>query len=319
LEDPVPVSLSRRAAARLVVVALLAFLTAMAAMSAPAGAGSTRASDRAADDCFDPAAVGASARGRDEVRNDPHTERLADVSTVRATLLPGSVKIPTYFHVISAAPLTAEEQARRTDQVTRQVKVLNRAYSGRSATGAANTAFRFTLQQLNFVVDADWATMSYGSPEELEAKEALRVGGPGTLNVYAADIGDGLLGWATFPQSYASEPSADGVVLLDESMPRGTAAPYNKGDTGTHEVGHWLGLYHTFQGGCAKQNDLVEDTPAERSPAYGCPEGRDTCRAAGLDPIENFMDYSDDVCMDRFTAGQATRMGDHWVTFRAGG
>ncbi|MEO8106656.1 MAG: zinc metalloprotease [Actinomycetes bacterium] len=302
--------------ARAGLVASFALLAASTAAIAPVGTGATLT---ASAECFEPAIPAGVTRSNGGVRVDPHTERLPEVPTVQARLAAGSVRIPTYINVISAAPLTADQQTKREKQSVRQIRVLNRSYSGRSAVDATKSPFRFALVQTRFVVNSDWATMGYGSAAEQAAKSELRVGGAGTLNIYAADIGGDLLGWATFPQQYGANPTNDGVVLLTDSMPGGSAAPYNRGDTGTHEVGHWLGLYHTFQGGCQPKNDLVDDTPAEKSPAFGCPAGRDTCKAPGADPIDNFMDYSDDACMDRFSAGQSARMSSQWATFRSGG
>ncbi len=223
--------------------------------------------------------------------------------------------IPVYWHVINNG--TSVSQGNISDaSINAQINVLNAAY--------APWGWSFTLAGTTRSTNASWYTCAGGSCES-QMKNALRQGTADDLNIYSNNMGGGLLGWATFPSSYTSNPKNDGVVILYSSIPGGSAAPYNLGDTATHEVGHWMGLYHTFQGGCARNatsgGDLVADTPAERSPAYGCPVGRDSCtgsRFPGLDPIENFMDYTDDACMDRFSAGQDTRMDSMFTTYRFG-
>lgn len=228
----------------------------------------------------------------------------------------GSVTIPVYFHVINnGSGITNGDVSDR--MIRAQIEVLNDSYGG--ATGGATTAFHFQLAGVDRATNAAWYNMGFGSNEERDAKTALRQGGSDALNFYTANLGGGLLGWATFPWSYHSKPDLDGVVCLFSSLPGGSTVPFNEGDTGTHEVGHWLGLYHTFQGGCTPKNDYVGDTAAEASPAFGCPTGRDTCTAnkyPGLDPIINFMDYTEDPCMFQFTAEQAFRMDGMFAQYR---
>lgn len=318
----------------------LALVPAAAALvlggAAPAPAGSVpglsgETGVAAADDC-EPSGV-ARAMGKGGKVKDPNTFTLAEAkdreaafaadmdrsglrlnTAGKATKAPGakgkpgssaftSAEVPVYFHVIT----DGDEGSLTESQIADQMKVLNDSYAG--------TGFTFTLAETTVTDNAAWYNgLDHGSSAEREMKTTLHQGGKDALNVYTADLANGLLGWATFPKN--TEDPMDGVVLLDGSLPGGSAAPYNLGDTGTHEVGHWMGLYHTFQGGCA-DGDYIKDTPAEANPASGCPEGADTCTAPGLDPIKNYMDYSDDACMDHFTPEQQTRMQNQWTTYRA--
>jgi Pregnancy-associated plasma protein-A len=230
-------------------------------------------------------------------------QAMAQAVTPNAT--GGTVNV--YFHVIRKGTGIANGDI-PDSQIDAQINVLNNAYS--------KWGWTFNLVSTDRTTNATWYTMSPGSSAEAAAKKALRKGTADDLNIYSASPGGGLLGWATFPWSYAGNPSNDGVVILYSSVPGGSAAPYNEGDTGTHEVGHWMGLYHTFQGACRPQGDSVSDTPSERSPAYGCPVGRDSCRGSGLDPIYNFMDYTDDFCMNEFTGGQDARIDSMFTQYR---
>ena len=208
---------------------------------------------------------------------------------------PATITVPVAFTIIHDGPNGAVTDA----MIDAQVEVLNRAF--RSA------GFRFTLSGVNRVDDRRYFKNCYGNQQ---FKRDFAVDVAHTLNFYTCQPSGNILGYAYLPWSYDEDHWRHGVVVLHSSLPGGSADPYNLGDTGTHEVGHYLGLDHTFQGGCNAPGDSVADTPAEASPAFGCPTGRDTCASAGLDPIKNFMDYTDDACMNQFTSGQASRMSE---------
>jgi len=128
------------------------------------------------------------------------------------------------------------------------------------------------------------------------------------LNLWVCNLGGGLLGYAQFPGGPAA---TDGVVILYSAFGRGysTASPYNKGRTATHEVGHWLNLRHIW-GDASCGNDLVTDTPTQQTSNYGCPSYPHlTCsNTTSGDEFMNYMDYTDDGCMNMFSLGQKSRM-----------
>ena len=217
-------------------------------------------------------------------------------------------QIPVAFHVVYKDKRGVVEGDVPQSQVEDQIDVLNAAFAG--------TGFSFYLASLDYTKNNKWFTGCYSTGQERRMKQNLAIDPAHHLNIYTCEPSGNILGWAYYPSSFPEDHYLHGTVLLHSSLPGGSAAPYNLGDTGTHEVGHYLGLAHTFEGGCNAPGDEIDDTPYEASPAYGCPVGRDTCASAGLDPIFNFMDYTDDACMDEFTSDQADRMAAQTALYR---
>ncbi|KAL4933222.1 zinc metalloprotease [Aspergillus undulatus] len=238
------------------------------------------------------------------------------------------VTIDTYVHVVIANTTQGVNTTTLPKQINQQIDVLNENYQ--------DTGFSFNLVNVSYTRNNHWQALADGSTTEYEAKSKLRRGDYTALNLYFASIGGGILGYATFPDNVSPREFAlDGVVCDPQSLPGGKA-PYNLGITAVHEVGHWLNLFHTFQPGnddpeipgCFGHGDYIHDTPAEGFAAFGCPRVRDTCTGVnetsnahsipGTDPIHNFMDYTDDVCLTHFTQGQILRMQGSWREEREG-
>jgi hypothetical protein len=297
---------------RRALVLLTALVAVVAATAAPAGAGSrpTLGSTACWNGLDRLLTSAANARGG-PVREKDTGDLPEEAPHVAAA--PFAVTVPVWFHVISPDGVEGNVSQAVIDD---QMREFNEDFAG--GEGGLATGFTFRLVGVTRTTNADWFGLK-DTADEQKMKKALRVGGAETLNVYTTS-GAGFLGWAYYPSTYHGREYIDGIVLDYRSLPGG---PYGErfslGKTLTHEAGHWLGLYHTFQGGCNDKGDYVDDTPAMLVPTSGCPADKDTCpKKPGLDPIHNYMDYSWDSCYSEFTPDQAARMQDQWLAFRAG-
>ncbi len=205
-------------------------------------------------------------------------------------------------------------------QVQNQIDILNedfRALPGTPGAGGVDTKIEFRLATVdpagNPTTGITRTTNNTWFNDSGSYWNTLSWDPDRYLNLYS-NSASGALGYVPFlPQSGPVGSNSDRVVVLWSTVGRNTpiGAPFNQGRSATHEVGHYLGLYHTFDGGCGSAacyttGDLICDTNAESQPNFGCNPGSTSC--GSTDPVRNYMNYSDDTCMNQFTEEQARRM-----------
>ncbi|KAJ4148096.1 hypothetical protein LMH87_002583 [Akanthomyces muscarius] len=221
----------------------------------------------------------------------------------------------TYVHIIQSASGTSPSNGYISkQQIDAQMRVLNQEYA------LANVSFNHV--NTSYTVNSKWANAVYpGDDVQTEMKSRLRVGGRLDLNLFYIPTwrGSGVCRFPFWIGENDENLHIDGCMQSSDSFPDGSQN--HRGFLTVHEVGHWMGLLHTFQGGCSDvEGDFVADTPAEKGPNWssaGCPADLDTCPdLPGLDPIENHMDYSHESCKTGFTAGQAKRIRDMVLMYR---
>lgn len=242
--------------------------------------------------------------------------------TANLRLVNGVIEIPVVVNVLYRT--TAENIS--AAQIQSQIDVLNEDFNATNADFSkvpstfsgvkANVGIRFVLDQ---VIRKSTTKTSWKTDDAMKksSRGGINPTSPTTkLNLWSCTLSGGVLGYAQFP---GGSSATDGVVILNKAFGRtGTAAaPFNKGRTGTHEVGHWLNLRHIW-GDATCGSDLVSDTPTHNTANYGCPAAghKSTCTGTPVEMTMNYMDYTDDACMYMFSNGQKSRI---LATFATGG
>jgi hypothetical protein len=270
-------------------------------------------------------------RVRREVAAAKERDRDTSDGTVgsRSALALPTIHVKVQIHLIHGSH--KRERAIGRKAARRKVfAILQNAYNGGESASSEPMGVVFRLKRITISKNDRWYHARPMSSADVQMKNRLHRGGATTLNIYVnKPKGSGaglLLGYSRFPWQYRHHKKLDGVTINVRSLPGGTAWGYNLGDSVVHETGHWLGLWHTFQGGCDGPNDGVADTPAEKNP-YGnfdCVNQANLCNPDDVlvngyfDPAYNFMEYTKDACMQMFTAGQHERVSRMFATFRAG-
>ena len=234
----------------------------------------------------------------------------------------GIVYIPVVVNVLYK---TAAENVSLA-QIQSQIDVLNADFSAANSdigsvpvtfqgVQAGDAGIRFVLDQVirKVTSKSSWRT---DDAMKKSSRGGIDPTSPSTkMNMWCCTMSGGILGYAQFPGGSAA---TDGIVITNTAFGVTTAgAPYNKGRTATHEVGHYLNLRHIW-GDATCGNDFVGDTPLHNGANYGCPASgaRSSCSGTPVMMTMNYMDYTNDLCMYMFSAGQKTRMN---ATFASGG
>lgn len=247
-----------------------------------------------------------------------------------ATYAPTSLlRIPVVVHVIQS---TSGSGNLSNTLVQSQIQVLNedfRALAGTPGSGGADSQIEFFLATTDPAGQPTTGIMRYTNntwyADAGNYWNAIAWNPQRYLNIYTNNAGGGgVLGYVpAIPQSGGiAGTAADRVVILWSAFGRNApgGAPYNQGRTCTHEVGHYLGLFHTFENGCGSttaclsSGDRICDTNPESQPRYGCPTSATSC--GSLDPVRNYMDYTNDTCMTGFSAQQVRRMRCTLISYR---